>query len=158
MKADKFKQLVNRNIAVKLDLLESKGADYCQGDENIDRLLNFKRLGIVAAEGIYRLVKVAYVAGRNGESFDFADQCKKLGIRITAYVYLMKHIDRIAGWVKSGAVKSESLGESCVDAGNYADLIQGLAEDLENGLCDVDLFDVALLDPKVFLHKKKGKK
>ena len=80
-------------------ILENKGKDYTIGSE--DRLDNFKR---------------------NAEHMG-------LKPKQVCYVYLSKHLDAIASYIKFGKVESEPIEERIADARNYLFLLFALIKD-----------------------------
>lgn len=102
-----FDLLLGRLVNDEVDILSSKGHDYTdngEGNEDEDRLFNFKEVG------------------------------KRLGISplLVWGIYWTKHNNAIEKFIRTGAVASEPIEERIKDARNYLALGAALIEDLRD--------------------------
>lgn len=107
-----FAEMLARMEEEEHKIMGTKGMEYTRGNADTDRLANFYRLG------------------------------KELDLdpKIILWVYLSKHIDSIACYIKKGQEYSEERIESRIhDARNYLALLNGLIEEQkkEKMICSI---------------------
>jgi hypothetical protein len=97
-----FLQIMNRMEDNEHSIMGTKGVEYTQGDLKTDRLANFNRIG------------------------------KELNMdpKVVCYIYLKKHLDSIACYVKNGKEYTEEKIEGRInDARNYLILLNAIIQE-----------------------------
>ena len=102
MKEQEFLDIMNRMEENEHTIMGTKGVEYTQGDLKTDRLANF-----------YRIAKEL-------------DQDPK----VVCYIYLKKHLDSIACFVKNGKEFTDEKIEGRInDARNYLILLNAIIQE-----------------------------
>ena len=95
--------------------------------EDFDKLLDKM---IVEEKAIGNTKGVEYTQGKDRLD-NFKRLSAEMGIspEMVLWVYLKKHMDSIAWWIKTGGVLSETIEERIKDARVYLSLLRGLVEE-----------------------------
>lgn len=113
MRKDRFDKFVDNQLERLRLILQKKGHDYNAGEEDYDRLGNFKRIA------------------------------KELGVEplLVWFVYFKKHVDSVTTRVRTGRQESEPFADRCLDLIGYALLGAALEterEELEKMEVEID--------------------
>jgi hypothetical protein len=76
-----------------------------------------------------------YTQGDRLDNFKRIGQELSVNPKMVLWVYLKKHLDSIARYIKSGQTLSESIEERIKDARVYLALLRGLVEEDKESLC-----------------------